>query len=191
VVVVVALSSVYAQSSVAGRLQDLDYITNQLPKLHPNFFFQLDPVQFQQASNGLRANISTLTDAQFHVGLAQLVSMAGDVQISNALCAGVLLTVRLGVWFIFGNARQHDRIAVGEFSHQRQVSAHGLNGLPQSGNHQIGAFFKLGNAVLPYAAFLGHANLSELACAPELLQRHFLGDEPGRTGRHLPAPSRA
>jgi hypothetical protein len=46
--------------------------------LHPNFFFQLDPAQFQQAVDALSAKISAATDAEFYVGLAQLVAMAGD-----------------------------------------------------------------------------------------------------------------
>jgi hypothetical protein len=39
----------------------------------------------------------------------------------------------------FGNARQHDRFAVGEFGDKRQASTHGFNGLSQSGDHQVGA----------------------------------------------------
>src|ERR1035438_3975722 len=66
------------------------------------------------------------------------------------------LTGRLGVRPTFGNTGQDDRISIGELSHQIQASAQGFNGLPQSGNHQIGALFKLGNAVLPDAEFLGH-----------------------------------
>ena len=54
-------------------------------------------------------------------------------------------------------------MAVAELSHQKQAPTHGLDGLPESGKHQIGAFFKLGNAVLPDAEFLGHASLSEFA----------------------------
>jgi hypothetical protein len=29
--------------STAARQQDLNYVANQVPKLHANFFFQLDP----------------------------------------------------------------------------------------------------------------------------------------------------
>jgi len=61
-----------------ARLQDLIFVTTQLPKLHANFFFQLDPAAFAQAASTLQTQVPTLTDAQFYVGLAQLAAMAGD-----------------------------------------------------------------------------------------------------------------
>ena len=64
--------------STASRQQDLNSIATQLPNLHPNFFFQLDPAKFQQAVADLNARIPTATDFEFCVGLAQLVAMAGD-----------------------------------------------------------------------------------------------------------------
>jgi uncharacterized protein (TIGR03437 family) len=75
--------------STAARQQDLTYISTQLPKLHPNFFFQLDPAQFQQAVSALNAKVSTATDAEFYVGLAQLVAMAGDAHTSLSLQGSV------------------------------------------------------------------------------------------------------
>ena len=78
----VALSSAMfleAQTgSVSGRMQDLSFVATQLPKLDAHFFAQLSPATFQGAVNTLQANIASLTDAQFYVGLAQLVAMAGD-----------------------------------------------------------------------------------------------------------------
>ena len=61
-----------------ARLQDLNFLATQLPKLHANFFFQLNPADYSAAASQLGAQVSTLTDAQFYVGLAQLVAMAGD-----------------------------------------------------------------------------------------------------------------
>jgi len=92
---------------------------------------------------------------------------------------------------VFGDAGQGDRRAVREFRDKRQRPTHRFNGLPQRGNHQVRAFFELGNAVLPDAELLGHADLRELACAPEFLQRHFLRDELGRAGLNLLATGRA
>ena len=48
----------------------------------------------------------------------------------------------------------------------------------KSGKHQIGAFFKFGNAVPPDAEFFGHANLRARARL-SFLQGHFLGDQLG------------
>jgi uncharacterized protein (TIGR03437 family) len=68
-----------AQSStVDSRTQDLSFVASQLPNLDRNFFSTLSRSEFQQAVNKLQANIGTLTDAQFYVGLAQLVAMVGD-----------------------------------------------------------------------------------------------------------------
>lgn len=61
-----------------ARLQDLSFVTTQLPKLHANFFFQLDQAAFAQAASTLQTQVPTLSDAQFYVGLAQLAAMAGD-----------------------------------------------------------------------------------------------------------------
>lgn len=61
-----------------ARQQDLNFISTQLPKLHPDFFFQLSPADFAAAVSSLQSQIPTLTDAQFYVGLARLVAMAGD-----------------------------------------------------------------------------------------------------------------
>jgi uncharacterized protein (TIGR03437 family) len=65
-------------SSIASRMQDLNFVATQLPNLDPNFFSNLPRTEFQQAVNDLQATLSTLTDAQFYVGLAQLVAMPGD-----------------------------------------------------------------------------------------------------------------
>ena len=73
------------QVSTTFRQKDLNFIANQLPQLHPNFFFQLDPADFQQAVNGLSAKLATATDAEFYVGLAQLVALAGDAHTALSL----------------------------------------------------------------------------------------------------------
>jgi len=62
----------------AGRQADLDFVANQLPTLHPDYFGQLDPAQYRQAVANIQSNIGTLTDAEFYVQLAALVAMAGD-----------------------------------------------------------------------------------------------------------------
>ena len=60
------------------RFADLNYVTAQVPKLHVNFFFQLNHADFDNAAQTLQTLIPTLTDAEFYVRLAQLVAMAGD-----------------------------------------------------------------------------------------------------------------
>src|SRR5215470_19923400 len=64
--------------SIDGRRQDLDFVANRLPTLHPNFFAQISRQSYQQAVSSLEAKLSTATDAEFYVGIAQLVAMAGD-----------------------------------------------------------------------------------------------------------------
>ena len=64
----------------------------------------------------------------------------------------------------FGDAGQNNRLTVGEFGHQRQVPAHGLDGLPERGKQQIAALFEARNTVLGDPKRLGYLYLSELAC---------------------------
>lgn len=64
--------------STAVRKADLDFVANQVPALHANFFYQLDRPAFQAAVASLNAKIGSLTDAEFYVQLAALVAMAGD-----------------------------------------------------------------------------------------------------------------
>jgi hypothetical protein len=78
-----------------------------------------------------------------------------------------------------------------EFGDKRQASAHSFNGLPWSGDHQVGAFFEFGNAVLPNAQFLGHAYLCDLTDTAKFLQGHFLGNEVSSAGLHSLVASRA
>jgi len=66
------------QFSTAVRRADLDFVANQLPALHADFFYQLDRSAFQAAVDNLNAKIGNLTDAEFYVQLAALVAMAGD-----------------------------------------------------------------------------------------------------------------
>lgn len=72
------VGGMHASGSVASRQADLDFVANQLPKLHANFFFQLDPAQYQQAAADVAANLATFTDAEFAVRIAALIAMAGD-----------------------------------------------------------------------------------------------------------------
>jgi hypothetical protein len=74
----VSLLAALLHSQSQSRRQDLDFVTNQLPKLHVNFFFQLSPADYRHASSLLASQIPNLTDAEFYVRLQQLVAMAGD-----------------------------------------------------------------------------------------------------------------
>jgi hypothetical protein len=61
-----------------GRRQDLDFVANRLPALHPNFFAHISRESYQEAVSAVEAKLSRATDAEFYVGIAQLVAMAGD-----------------------------------------------------------------------------------------------------------------
>src|ERR1035441_8278831 len=92
---------------VASRQQDLDYVATQIPRLHPNFFYQLDPSAFQSAVDVLHAKIGTLTDAEFLVQLAALISMAGDSHTSISLSGSAAASAgfkRLPLLFQVGRA---------------------------------------------------------------------------------------
>ncbi len=78
--------------NIQARQQDLNYVSMQLPKLAPNFFSELKPVDFNIAVGSLQGKLSSLTDAEFYVGLAQLVALAGDshtfLDLDGAAAAG-------------------------------------------------------------------------------------------------------
>lgn len=75
----VALPRLQAQTSRDQlRRQDLSFVGTQLPKLHVNFFFQLNPNDYSHAVDALDADIPKLTDAEFNVRLGALAAMAGD-----------------------------------------------------------------------------------------------------------------
>ena len=80
-----ALAAQAQQTTAAARLQDLSFIVTQIPKLDPNFFVHLDRAQFQQAADNLQAGASSLSDAEFYVGLAQLMAMSRDAHTSLIL----------------------------------------------------------------------------------------------------------
>ena len=70
--------------SISGRQQDLNFVSTQLPALHPNFFHQSNRPTFNQAVAELTAKISNATDSEFYTGLVKLVAMAGDGHTSIA-----------------------------------------------------------------------------------------------------------
>jgi hypothetical protein len=80
-----ALAAQAQQSTAAARLKDLNVVATQVPKLDPNFFVHLDRAQFQQAVDNLQAGVSSLSDAEFYVGLAQLMAMSRDAHTSLIL----------------------------------------------------------------------------------------------------------
>jgi uncharacterized protein (TIGR03437 family) len=71
--------------STAQRQADLDFVTAQVPLLDHNFFAVLNPATYQQAAATLKAQISTMTDAQFYVQLCALIAMAGDAHTAISL----------------------------------------------------------------------------------------------------------
>lgn len=72
------LAELSAYGSDAARQADLDFVASQVPQLHANFFYQLDPAVFQAAADALAADLPNLTDAEFYVRLAALIALAGD-----------------------------------------------------------------------------------------------------------------
>src|ERR1051326_200013 len=92
-IVLCCATSSAQQVATVARQQDLNYVLDQVTKLHPDFFFQLDRTQFQKAVDNLTAQISTATDAEFYVGLTQLVAMAGDGHTSIFLNGGAAAAI--------------------------------------------------------------------------------------------------
>jgi hypothetical protein len=60
---------------------------------------------------------------------------------------------------VLSNARQNNWRTVWEFSDQRQVSPHGLDGFSKGGQQEITALFEARNTILGDTESLGHADL--------------------------------
>lgn len=73
--------------TIDGRRQDLDFVANRLPTLHPNFFAHIGRESYLQAVSAVDAKLPTATDAEFYVGIAQLVALAADGHTSLNLTA--------------------------------------------------------------------------------------------------------
>jgi hypothetical protein len=58
--------------------QDLDTLSTQLPKLHPNLFFQVSRTEWTGAVAELRAMIPQLSDVEVMAGLARVTAMVRD-----------------------------------------------------------------------------------------------------------------
>ncbi|HLK65781.1 MAG TPA: hypothetical protein VKU19_20220 [Bryobacteraceae bacterium] len=72
------LAELTAYGSDATRQADLNFVANQVPRLHANFFYQLDRAVFQAAADALATDLPNLSDAEFYDRLAALIAMAGD-----------------------------------------------------------------------------------------------------------------
>jgi uncharacterized protein (TIGR03437 family) len=113
--------SLWSQASRdQARRADLNFVGTQLPKLHVNFFFQLNRDDYAKAVAALDAQVPTLTDAEFDVGLAKLVALAGDEHTTllftggNAIRAGFQQLPLEFRWlddgiFVTGAASQYSR----------------------------------------------------------------------------------
>ncbi len=72
-----------------GRwIQDVDYVTDQLPRLHPNLFFATPRSTFESAAQDLKGAIPRLQDHEVVVGLMRLVALIGDGHTSVRLPPG-------------------------------------------------------------------------------------------------------
>jgi hypothetical protein len=66
-----------------GRwIQDVDYMTLQLARLHPNLFFATPRATFEAAAADLAAAIPRLADPEVVIGLMRLAALPGDAHTS-------------------------------------------------------------------------------------------------------------
>ena len=81
-ILLLLLASVTTLAADAARdarwTQDLDTLTTQLPRLHPNLFFHVSRADFNQAAADLRAAIPSLSDVEVMAGMARITAMPGD-----------------------------------------------------------------------------------------------------------------
>jgi hypothetical protein len=62
-----------------GRwIQDVDYMTSQLARLHPNLFFATPRSEFEAAAQQLKDQVPRLQDHEIVVGLMRVAALPGD-----------------------------------------------------------------------------------------------------------------
>lgn len=62
-----------------GRwIQDVDYMTSQLTRLHPNLFFMTPRSEFEAAAQQLKNDVPRLQDHEIVVGLMRVAALPGD-----------------------------------------------------------------------------------------------------------------
>jgi hypothetical protein len=59
-------------------IQDIDYLAAELPRLHPNLFFQASRGEFDSVVAAVRATAATAPDHVIVAGLMRIVAVAGD-----------------------------------------------------------------------------------------------------------------
>jgi len=59
-------------------IEDLDYLTRELPARHKNLFFSLPEEDFYRMVDDLRSTIPTLTDYEIVVGIMEILAEVGD-----------------------------------------------------------------------------------------------------------------
>jgi hypothetical protein len=58
--------------------QDVEYLASELPRLHPNLFFQTPRAEFDAAADELKRAVPSLADHEVVVGLMRLAALPGD-----------------------------------------------------------------------------------------------------------------
>ena len=72
-----------------GRwIQDVDYLTSQLERLHPNLFFATPRSTFEGAASDLKNEVPRLSDHQMVLGLMRLAALPGDAHTTLQRWAG-------------------------------------------------------------------------------------------------------
>lgn len=84
-----------------GWLEDITYLSLELPKKHKNLFFQKKKEDFFKEIDILKTNISFLSDFEIKLEIAKIVASIGDAHTSVPLQINLLLPFEL-YWFSDG-----------------------------------------------------------------------------------------
>lgn len=85
-----------------GRfIQDADYLSSQLARLHPNLFFRTSSTDFNRALEELKGKVPSLQDHEVVVGLMRLAALPGDAH-TNILPPATFRRLPLGLTRLAG-----------------------------------------------------------------------------------------
>lgn len=81
--------------------EDLDFLTQELPKRHKNLFFQMDRADFYSKMNELKSKISQYSDEEMKVEISKVIASVGDAHTMVAVNRSMLYPLKL-YWFADG-----------------------------------------------------------------------------------------
>jgi hypothetical protein len=80
-ILLLSMFRLFAQSNETQKInwqEDIDFLKNEIPKKHVNFFFQLNKQSFEDELEQLSAKANTMSDIDVVLSIQKIIAKAGD-----------------------------------------------------------------------------------------------------------------